>query len=365
MAAFNQSDSTDATCPQLANNWQVDVHAARFLNAQTSAVTSVVRHPLQVLFLVSTQTGSAIFRGMSAAVALKQKWLTCKTVSASPSSSLAGFDVVVHVKFPCEQALAVTGVVHVHDHVDRFEIPWPPQPRRTRFTGEIFNTHEHMHDRCTARVCVVIPHKFNLRDTCAPRSAAEACRRLSKPTLTVGTIGMHMHEATSKLVLAPHVLLHESRTPRAHALRASRVVLDASCAFLQQLDVAIAAYHPPDPLFIDHDVLKYKPAERLQNPVILGLPTIGARGYAGNLAQVPRELTCGINDLLCPLRIISRLRSPSLGGLASSVHAQVRCVLATQRSLPGLYANLFEKVHVVMNHLHPTLMNKSHTRGDR
>lgn len=288
-----------------------------------------------------------MMRGMHIAAMLNHTLLYC-----SHAADLSGFEVVVHVKELCTAVLARwRDVAHVHDHVDNFDRA--PVELRAGLVGEIFNTEAHMREVCGRPVCAVIPHPFNL--PCAVRGEQ---RRLEDGGLRVGLVGCGVPpglvEAVRNMSSVRHVHLERCMVLETTARMCTRFYdkLDVAIAWLNTDAVSNSTKHAR--------VRRFKPAERYQNPVALGIPTIGHTAYESMREIGPDSLLC--DSLACVNRTLlalhEHLRAPehdsrhaNAAGASPVVRAVRQAVrlqrVAVQRiidTLPRMYADLFARV---------------------
>ena len=107
-----------------------------------------------------------------------------------------------------------------------------------------------------------------------------------------------------------------------------------ACRFYREIDVAVA-WHPPD---IDTERLMFKPAERIINPVSLGVPTIVYKGYDSFSALSPLNFQC--DNALCVHNTSMLLQT---GKLLYSHKAQHECVAhhVNTRTMRQYYESFF------------------------
>ena len=97
------------------------------------------------------------------------------------------------------------------------------------------------------------------------------------------------------------------------------------------------------------EVLEGKPAERLTNPVLLDVPTIGFGGYASFRALNHPALNCADPD--CALALARRVHRGELRGAIAAQRACVREHLA-EAEVRGYYDRLFRVAQRMSNSVH-------------
>lgn len=97
------------------------------------------------------------------------------------------------------------------------------------------------------------------------------------------------------------------------------------------------------------EVLEGKPAERLTNPVLLDVPTIGFGGYASFRALNHPALNCIDPD--CALALARRVHRGELRGAIAAQRACVREHLA-EAEVRGYYDRLFRVAQRMSNSVH-------------
>ena len=97
------------------------------------------------------------------------------------------------------------------------------------------------------------------------------------------------------------------------------------------------------------EVLEGKPAERLTNPVLLDVPTIGFGGYASFRALNHPALNCIDPD--CALALARRVHRGELRGAIAAQRACVREHLA-EAEVRGYYDRLFRVAQRISNGVH-------------
>ena len=97
------------------------------------------------------------------------------------------------------------------------------------------------------------------------------------------------------------------------------------------------------------EVLEGKPAERLTNPVLLDVPTIGFGDYASFRALNHPDLNCIDPD--CALALARRVHRGELRGAIAAQRACVREHLA-EAEVRGYYDRLFRVAQRISNGVH-------------
>ncbi len=208
---------------------------------------------------VKSPGGSFNYRGNSNAKLLNASTAICITVASD-------FDIYIHVKYPCLRALDFSGRRgHALDVID-YPQDNPKVLHDTRLHAAIFATDSDRRRRCKLPICVTIPHHFNL--PCSPDMRGKR----------VGVVGTSFTPGQRDAVELELMLSNETVVGE---------VLENTCDFFNSLRVAIA-WHRGTGINDSLGTLDMvKPAERFTNPIALGIPTFGYRGYPSYAEQDP------------------------------------------------------------------------------
>lgn len=301
---------------------------------------------LRVLFVPTNDRPSSIHRCVDAAHALGHDVMGCTSPKAVEwfQEVAPQYDVFVHCKTWCTWVLngmhGINGTtqdqkVHIIDRIDSYERLAPTDSFAHASTdGEIFNSKEQMQRQCSTRACVVIPHHYNLK--CAARDQPPSppppppppppnlfarlfhgrrLRSCSECTnVTIGIVGSHDTPLVEALTSAEGVrVVFEPYT-----LKATSTHHLGSCGFFNEIDVAVAwkAAYVNTQILLDG-----KPAERLTNPVMIGVPTIGYGGYASFRELNHPNLSC-----TTPMCVIDLARKIKAGRLQEAAASQRDCI---------------------------------------
>ena len=233
-------------------------------------------------------TSASLHRGISIGNVLsKQKTLNVSAILCSRAFVDVAVDVYVHVKKACGHILSSAHHAHIHDLIDSTQ---GLGALRDGFTGTIFASEFDMMNRCKTQLCAVIPHHFNL-DVC------NRTRPLRKNG--VGLVG------TSYTRDSVAHLEHN------FGLKLVAEVIGQPCAFFRSIRIAIAWKGARSLKYEDAPGgnEQVKPAERYTNPVNLGIPTVGYRGYR-SFREYGDTFLCG--NYSCLQSLIERIDSGEL-----------------------------------------------------
>lgn len=278
----------------------------------------------RVVFIARTESdlhhsGSFVHRGISNAEALNASTMSCANVTGD-------FDVYIHVKFLCSHALEFSERRgHVLDVIDE---PNDKHLNDARLQAVIFASDWDLRRRCSLPICVAIPHHYNL--PCVPST--------NKGTRVgvVGTVFFRENRLAleKELSLTNETLLGESN--------------GKPCDFFGRLRIALA-WHPT-PEEADHSIgirQKEKPAERFTNPIVLGIPTFGYRGYPSYAEYDPGgHFLC--NNVECLREGIQKVDDGQLRSEFAALRARVMDDVSLQANVRR-YRALIESVTTLVN----------------
>lgn len=325
----------DGTCPWENTAmwaWQLDptsAFSARYMRlpAHGAEVAASVR----VAFVAARHKGiyfpSKFHRGVEAAAYLNATMVDCNASDAV--QVLAQFDVVVHVKDPCDHVLfGLPRARHVLDVIDGGG-PKPAHP----FAGNIFNTHDQLRTHCRAPVCVVIPHHFNI--DCSRRDPAAMWARLnSSQPRRVGLVGKlpEVKSLQAAIEAAGDTMSVEDYPNHDIHLLPTK---DKICEWLLANDIVLAWTK----LDTDSMQLHFKPAERYTNSAFMRIPTIGHRDYSAFQEFGPHSpMLCG--TMACITDTLVKLRTGNTD-IVKAVKHQLACVEKGMAVAEVLYRQLF------------------------
>ena len=268
--------------------------------------------------------GTFAHRGVSNADLLNASTALCASVASD-------FDVYVHVKYPCARALDFPGRRgHVYDVLDQKNENFL---RDARLHAVVFASDWDLRRRCARPICAAIPHHFNL--PCAP--VLNGTR--------VGVVGT---------AWGPKPDVRDALEKRLALKRETLVFEEAGkpCAFFDRLRVALA-WHPDAD--VDTSITVYqmeKPAERFTNPIVLGIPTIGYRGYPSYAEYDPDEhFLC--DTVKCVREVIRKLDGGQLRSEFAALRARVLDDVSSQANALR-YRTLIQSVTAAVNARGPT-----------
>jgi hypothetical protein len=237
------------------------------------------------------------------------------------------FDVYIHVKFLCSRALDFSGR---HGHVlDVIDEPNDKHLRDPRLHAAIFASDWDTRRRCTLPICVAIPQHYN-NLPCAP--GANGTR--------VGVVGTSFLPKERDELEKALSLKNETLVGEEHG---------KPCEFFNRLRVAIA-WHKGEEVNMSIGVHQMeKPAERFTNPVVLGIPTFGYRGYPSYAEYDADEgFLCGTVD--CVREGIRKWDSGQLRSEFAALRARVLDDVSLQANVLR-YRTLIESVASAVNGL--------------
>ena len=278
-----------------------------------------------IAFVYTHKLSSSTYRGQLVARALNQSYLRC-----GESIGDRFFDLIVHLKLPCASLLP-HGRSHVIDHIDALPDRYRAFQRLlANFSGQIFNTDEHLREQCCTRACVVIPHHCNL--PCATnfdRSNLTTVGLIGWTQASLG-IGAALRRANITPVIEPKGRWHTfGSTAGLEKGRPADI-----CRFFNRLRVAVA--------WNDEQERGYDPAQRFTNAVCLGIPTIGYARQASFRAYGGAFLC---EDVACVQRMLKQIDAgthrAAFEPLARTVIAHVSWAATRQRYL-ALFAALLD-----------------------
>lgn len=346
--ANSLADSDASPLPAYCHNWTLPQRRWRVYGQPIYNDPTALLHPYarlleqpRVAFVPTNERPSSDHRCIDAPELTAAKVAHCESSKWDSwfASQASSFDVFVHCKFYCSKVGERETKVHIVDRIDSYDrIDTGPPYNNHQISAEIFNSETHMDNACSTRLCVVIPHHFNL--DCVPRrrpAAHETAAGGTGPngTIVVGLVGsvddaiVHMLHNASDV----HLLREPYNMKASGASRKS-----GSCAFFGQLDVAVAwhAWYANT-----KDILEGKPAERVTNPIMLNVPTVSYGGYASFRAVNHPALTC--MDPACVLRRVRGL-ARRRRELLQAVAEQQACVhhQLSPTTMRRYYSELFE-----------------------
>lgn len=252
-----------------------------------------------VLFIVRDYNGAGRMRGLDPA----RYWPgDARVILCDDAPNVArGYDVIVHVKFPCEMAfhaLHTKDAAHVWDVIDNYD---DASAWRISWDAAIVGTQLAAHDMCTDKPysCMVVQHLPNVACDIHGR------RRRHGSMLTVGVVGTGGRSSyilLDALRAMPHVNVIEEIDTCFHGRAVSWPLAlfagapTASCmagspcdAFWDLIDIAVV-WTKSDSTPHKED---YKPCTRVATALALDIPTVVSADF-----QCIRELEWPYEDTI-------------------------------------------------------------------
>ena len=285
-----------------------------------------------IAFVYTNAVSSSTYRGNLVARALNQSYLRCGDLY-SQSRHAAFWDIVVHLKQPCVAALP-HGRHHVIDHIDALPDRYAAFRKSLgNFSGQIFNTDDHLRKECCTRVCAVIPHHCNL--PCMYNDERSELRQ-------VGVVGWTQASLSIGHQLAAHGIKTEAEPKgRWHTFGYGLVTGRPAeiCRFFDGLSVAVAWNEEMD---------GYDPGQRFTNPICLGIPTIGFSRQASFQAhEGSSRFLC--SDVECVRRLVEQIHAGTLSSEFQTLSEGVRQHVSWPATRTR-YETVFEQVLTSREH---------------